>query len=192
MSIERTIIHFCAPSLCGIKAASLVSVGKDTYRQCLDRIRNLDGVLRGTGKRIVPVTRTENRTLLFVYDEALLNRRLCDPQIARYLGDKGYPVAEGAAAVLPAFLKRLSGAQRFPHETGVFLGYPLEDVVGFEAHGGCGCKYCGYWKVYGDVESARLLCSQYERCRTLCKQWFEEGHSIPRLIEKYTERQGAA
>ena len=42
-----------------------------------------------------------------------------------------------------------------PHEVGVFLGYPLNDVKDFIKYKGNNFKICGCWKVYNDVE----LCS---------------------------------
>ena len=43
----------------------------------------------------------------------------------------------------------------FPHEMGIFLGYPLGDVKGFIVHGGKNYLYSGYWKVYENVEETR-------------------------------------
>ena len=40
---------------------------------------------------------------------------------------------------------------KFPHEIGIFLGYPLADVAGFIRNKGRNCKCIGTWKVYGDA-----------------------------------------
>ena len=51
------------------------------------------------------------------------------------------------------------------------MGYPLEDVRGFRINGGSGCKLCGYWKVYGDVEKAKVQFEVYDKCRAfMCGQ----------------------
>ena len=42
----------------------------------------------------------------------------------------------------------MKNEQGFPHEIGVILGYPVEDVIEFEKHQGKNCKYCGCWKRY--------------------------------------------
>ena len=54
-------------------------------------------------------------------------------------------------------------AADFPHEIGVFLGYPLEDVVGFIRHRGKCFTCCGCWKSYG--------CLLYTSCTAIvfCK-----------------------
>ena len=43
---------------------------------------------------------------------------------------------------------RLASGDGFPHEIGLFLGYPVEDVLGFIENAGQNCKCCGCWKVY--------------------------------------------
>lgn len=45
----------------------------------------------------------------------------------------------------------MNGEQQFPHEMGLLLGYPIEDVVGFMEHSGKEYLYSGYWKVYENV-----------------------------------------
>ena len=60
---------------------------------------------------------------------------------------------------------RSAKAGGFPHEIGLFLGYPLEDVTGFIAAGGAEYRCSGCWKVYGDVEQAQHLFRRYAACR---------------------------
>jgi hypothetical protein len=62
-------------------------------------------------------------------------------------------------------MERFRESGPFPHEVGFFLGYPPEDVIGFMENNGKGCKLCGTWKVYGDVEKARACFREYSLCR---------------------------
>ena len=45
----------------------------------------------------------------------------------------------------------MCGEPGFPHEMGVLLGYPVEDVRGFMEQNGQNALYQGYWKVYAHV-----------------------------------------
>jgi hypothetical protein len=45
----------------------------------------------------------------------------------------------------------------FPHEIGVFLGYPAEDVLGFIINEGRNYVCCRHWKVYHDIERAQEM-----------------------------------
>ena len=73
----------------------------------------------------------------------------------------------------------------FPHEVGVIIGYPVEDVIEFENHQGHDCKYCGCWKSYSDVDKARDCHCRFTECSRLCTQWYDEGYSINQIITKY-------
>ena len=57
----------------------------------------------------------------------LLRARLARPEAAQMLARAGYPA--GMEAMLRTLSLRLSG-EEFPHEIGLFLGYPPEDVEG--------------------------------------------------------------
>lgn len=64
---------------------------------------------------------------------------------------------------------RLESVEEFPHELGILLGYPPEDVEGFRRELGRNCKLNGYWKVYGNEKKAQARFDQFTRCRkALC------------------------
>ena len=78
-------------------------------------------------------------------------------------------------------MDRFRQGGEFPHEVGVFLGYPPEDVDGFIGNRACGHKCVGCWKVYGEEEAARKTFAKYQKCtRVYCEQW-ARGASIERL-----------
>ena len=70
--------------------------------------------------------------------------------------------------------RRIAMSKDFPHEIGLFLGYPIEDVVGFIRYAGKGCKLSGLWKVYGDAEAASRL---FDRLSRVC-------HAVTRRVDK--------
>ena len=69
----------------------------------------------------------------------------------------------------------------FPHEVGLFLSYPPEDVKGFIDHRANGFKCAGLWKVYGDEEKARSLFAKYKKCTEIyCALW-QSGSKLEQL-----------
>ena len=67
----------------------------------------------------------------------------------------------------------------FPHEVGLFLSYPPEDVKGFLEHRPCKCVGC--WKVYENEEAAKKTFAKYKACtRVYCRQ-LASGIDIERL-----------
>ena len=67
----------------------------------------------------------------------------------------------------------------FPHEIGLFLGYPPEDVQGFLDHRPCKCSGC--WKVYGDENKAKKTFDLYKKCERVYCQQLARGIDIERL-----------
>ena len=66
----------------------------------------------------------------------------------------------------------------FPHEIGVFLGYPPEDVKGFIENEGQKYLMIGYWKVYSDLARARMIFKEYDRAKDCAVNEFLTGKSI--------------
>lgn len=57
------------------------------------------------------------------------------------------------------------GKPEYPHEIGLFLGYPVWDVQDFIKYEGKNYLVCGYWKVYHDVDKALATFDRYQRVR---------------------------
>lgn len=78
-------------------------------------------------------------------------------------------------------MERLKESATFPHEIGLFLGYPPEDVSGFIENKPGSCKCVGHWKVYGNMAEAQRMFDQYKKCTDVyCRCW-AAGESLERL-----------
>ena len=64
---------------------------------------------------------------------------------------------------------------KFPHEIGVFLGYPLQDVKGFIENNGRNSKYTGLWKVYGDKAASIRMFKKYRKCFSVYSDLWRSG-----------------
>ncbi|HBP24462.1 MAG TPA: DUF3793 domain-containing protein, partial [Oribacterium sp.] len=78
-------------------------------------------------------------------------------------------------------IRARKSSEEFPHEIGILLGYPLEDVEGFICHKKEGCKCVGTWKVYGDVQQAKASFHRFERCTTIYQRAWEKGRTLEEL-----------
>lgn len=177
---EWTLAWHCAPALTGLKAADLVAWAppRDEGKEILGRYAALLA-RRGIGLRVLG--RRGERTLLLVFRRRRLDSWLREPQVAAMLRAAGYPVEGGTRAMLSHLRKKLEGPG-FPHEIGLFLGYPPGDVAGFLRDGGRGCKLCGPWKVYGDVEQARRRFRAFRCCRMALTRRVEQGIPLARVF----------
>lgn len=78
--------------------------------------------------------------------------------------------------------RKMRTENRFPHEVGLFLSYPPEDVKGFIDNRAENYKDAGMWKVYGDVENARKMFRKFKKCTDLYYRMWKAGMSIDKLI----------
>ena len=174
--LENMLAFHAAPTLMGLKCGSLPTFSSQEF-DLAEVARMFGGGC--FGKRISArfIRRCACRTLSYVYDRQLLDERLSDRAVKEFLSGYGYSPFFSTEQCLDRLCVRLC-EKDFPHEIGIFLGYPLEDVKGFIANCGQGCKLCGMWKVYGDVERAKALFECYKQCRIrLCRE-LENGKQL--------------
>lgn len=170
---DQTIIEQCAPTLAGIKTGSLFSVEFSDEKTAVHEIRELNNKIGRKGLRAIPVGMQKKRTLIYLYRPMDLYRDFENPEVLAILKDRGYP-CESVAGCIVQLVKRLAQEKDFPHEIGLFLGYPPCDVRGFINSPKDGVKIVGYWKVYGDQNRAMQLFEKYKKC-TLT---FHENHRL--------------
>ena len=77
--------------------------------------------------------------------------------------------------------ERLALQRGFPHEIGVFLGYPVEDVKGFIKHNGRNSKCVGCWKVYCNQCEAERAFARFNKCREVYMRLWRQGKSVQQL-----------
>lgn len=180
--LEHLLAEHCAPTLAGVKAASLTGCPVRRRRETAHTVDAYDGALRERGIRLRLISTRRACDLLLVYRPRLLERTLLRPEAQALLSRWNYPMECGVDGQLDCLCRRLAEQEEFPHEVGLFLDYPLEDVKGFVEHCGRGCKRQGLWKVYSDVERAERLFSLYDQCRrTVCGQ-VAQGVSVLELF----------
>lgn len=102
--------------------------------------------------------------LLLLYSRSGLERLLARRSVGILLRREGYTGGLDLESVLHELRTRLlSGG--FPHEIGIFLGYPLKDVAGFMGWGTLPFSCQGPWKIYGDPRESLKLAETHRQCR---------------------------
>lgn len=168
---EDYIVRHCAPTLAGLKTGSIFVCPYDTKDALLASVRRLNRRLSPKGLRVLPLRFSEKRALIYLYRPKKLTADLANATAAELLRRSGYTGGSCEQCVCQLARKLRSQAD-FPHEIGLFLGYPPEDVCGFMDHGPDLCKCTGCWKVYGDEAAAKKKFAQYKKCtRVYCDQW---------------------
>ncbi len=178
--LERLVIEQCAPTLAGMKTANLFSYYFNSKYEAVEELCELNHKLNERGVHATVLNWCEKRALVYVYRAERLRSDLSRSEISHLLKEYGYE-GNDVTLCLRHLQERMKSGREFPHEIGLFLGYPPEDVEGFIIHKGEKCKFCGLWKVYSDEVAARKLFAKYSKCQRVYTQLFSEGRSIVRM-----------
>ena len=178
---EEQVVRHCAPTLAGLKTGSMFGAWYPSARDLREDLRGWNRRLAGKGVCFLPLRYENSRALIYVYRPSRLRGDLGHRAAAELLGRCGY--ASGSPARCLCQLRcRMAQGEGFPHEVGLFLGYPPEDVQGFMECRAKGFRCVGCWKVYGDAESARRQFQRYDRCRAALTQRVRQGYSLAQLF----------
>jgi hypothetical protein len=154
----------------GEKPANLINIanrrrpcGRNFYRIWQ---RHGASLLRQSGLAVRELADRGHSVLLLIYRPQTLSTLLARPNVAGFLRKAGYAQPEDIQPALRELQSRLPAAG-FPHEIGVFLGYPLKDVAGFMGWAPLPFTCQGPWKIYGDPAGSLDLAEAFRqsRCR---------------------------
>ena len=138
------------------------------------------GICLGHRLCLLPIRFLEGQALLYLYRPAELRRDLQDALASELLRQAGY-ADESCARCVAQLIRRFRESGEFPHEVGLFLSYPPEDVKGFIDHRANGFKCAGLWKVYGDEAKAQALFAKFKKCTEIyCALW-QTGSKLEQL-----------
>ncbi len=177
MELERYIIENCAPTLASIKPANLFSFRYTCEKSVREQMAVLNRRFAKKGITLKFLKKNKNTVLVYVYRKDLITKDLNNALSKKILQKYGYDDLNVEQS-LGRLVKRINSTEEFPHEIGLFLGYPPKDVEGFICNGGKNCNLCGYWKVYGNVDEALTKFAQYDKCKAIYKQLWASGRDI--------------
>lgn len=178
--LEQLLIDHCAPTLAGLKTASLFRCLGAGEQELGERIARLNEDMALKGVILTEVKRGKEGTLVYVYRRKALETELQRPETQQFLAGYGY-IQFDVDTCLKRLQERLAASADFPHEIGVFLGYPLEDVKEFIHNKGRNAKCIGCWKVYCNECEARKTFAKYEKCKSVYQRLFSGGRELLKL-----------
>lgn len=187
-NMENQLILQCAPVIVGMKMSNLLIIQNKYLRQ----IKKL--LSRSKISYYVLYVSAEKSTVL-LYNRKKLEYYVSGKRIHQFLVECGYEEFE-LEAIFRKLRKRYEiyrdyhpvkeRKNLFPHELGLLLGYPLEDVQGFIKNDGKNFLYTGYWKVYHNVPPKRALFRRYEMAKETLIELVSNGVGIAEIIDAYS------
>ena len=180
MTAKKIITH-CAPTLAGLKTANLFNEPFTDKDELLDEINSFNEMFSEYGIKMIPLSFDNNVALIYVYRIKDLQNDFGNVLSQELLTKYGYE-SNDIVNSINRLGNRINAHKDFPHEIGLFLGYPPEDVKGFIDNKAQNYKCVGYWKVYGDEQKAIECFRKYRRCQQIFLSHLELGFSLKQLV----------
>lgn len=187
---EQLLINHCSPTLAGLKTGNMFPVSIEPGQDICDELREINRLLREKGVWVIILRKTDKKALLYLYRPDYLDRDLDCPAAREILESKGY-ICGSAGNCIVRLIRHMSEDNEFPHEVGLFLGYPPEDVRCFMEDSRQGVKCTGCWKAYGNEEEARKTFTKYRRCTDVYRRELSRGRSLLQLTVRTDLKRGS-
>ena len=177
---KDVMVRQCAPTLAGIKTGSLFPYRYASESLFIADVRDFNKSFAPKGLRLIPLRYGNGNALLYLYRPERLKNDLHDAVADEVLSREGYD-SDSASGCIVRLMKKLRQDTEFPHEIGLFLSYPPEDVKGFIENHAANYKLSGLWKVYGDEEKAKKTFEKFKSCTRDYLKRAEAGAELEEL-----------
>ncbi len=176
-ALDTQLAMQCAPVLAGVKVSNLLNIPRV-------HVESAEEMLAESPLSLSLLYTAGSRATLLLYWKDALEAYLGTEEVRKLLAAWGYTVF-ALEAVLERFSERYCSCRirgnHYPHEIGLLLGYPVEDVRGFVENQGKNFLCSGYWKVYANRREAEALFALYEDTRERTVRMLTEKRELREL-----------
>jgi len=179
--LQEHLIRNSAPTLAGIKSGNLFR-----YRygnELRQELEEWNSRLNPKGIFISLLKRDREYVSVYVYRKDMVLREMSAKCTTSFLSGLGYNCSNMDDMIDHLRMRMVS--EDFPHEVGLFLGYPLCDVLGFINNCGRDCRFCGCWKVYENEHQTKEQFIKFKECRQELLKRFDSGHDAEELAVSF-------
>lgn len=174
----------------GVKPAEVFTVnhcycGSSSSESTDEFCVHQEEVLRRLGLPYRVLRHRENGSLVLFYDSAHLQETLSAPAVRKYLSRNGYSDCVSLESHLERLAERFQKGG-FPHEIGIFLGYPLKDVIGFVSVWSR-ATYQGSWRVYGKTEPSLILMNRFRQAKQMAETIISQNDDWETCAQKISQ-----
>lgn len=161
--IAAMIAYNAAPTVKSLKPASLINftIGRKNRIELWKFYK--DEICKELNLEYIELREKSESLIVMFYKKELLEWQLSKPGIKAFLEGYGYQGHSSLYEKLCLLKERFLNS--CPDEVGIFLGYPLEDIIGFIKNQGRNSIMCRYWKVYTNPRQAQELFKNYDTAK---------------------------
>ena len=145
-------------------------------KRVIEELKSSNYMVRSMGERMALNTPVQGSASDILKKAMVEINNIFEKENKKFLLQLGYCDKEDLDEYL-IILKRRYKEFNCPHELGVFLGFPLNDVKDFMGCKEKKCLSCGYWLVYNDLQEAKKVFSKYDKVKEHTVNYILNGDS---------------
>ncbi|ENZ02420.1 hypothetical protein HMPREF1092_01655 [Clostridium thermobutyricum] len=184
-SLEKYLLFTLSPVIGGLKPSSTITLSYDkkeysiwsNYKKEFLEILKLKEIVLRKG------TKAE---IILIYNEENLLNCINKKDNREFLNKLGYDLTLTLEENLDILVYRYE-KYHCPHELGVFLGIPIEDVIDFMGCSDKKCLMCGYWKVFNNYNNAKDIFNKYDISKNIMIKSIEENKALLNIVDMFNK-----
>jgi hypothetical protein len=161
--LKAIISYHIAPVIYSSKPSSIINLYKSEHNLSLLWELYKDYIVKEYGIEYFELKKNEKNIVILFYNRELLSDTIYDASNLCFLKTFGYKENFTLEEYLYKLKERFS--EGCPHEMGLFLGFPLEDVQDFISMPYKKCLLTGYWMVYNNLKYAEKQFEKYDEAK---------------------------
>lgn len=176
-----TLLFHGSPLFEGYKSSVLIMVPTDSIEEIMCKETML--MFREKGFELKTLGQCNSNTRILIFNRKALEEDVYSKDRFEFLKIYDYSIMP-LNSMLDRLTERLNNCRLpFPHEIGIFLGYPLDDIKGFINNKGDNYSFSGYWKVYSNQEKTRIVFDNYRKSREKNINKYIKGIAFSDILE---------
>ena len=160
------LIESLAPLILGVKPSELLNVSLQEEEDW-KKFKSL--FLKNKELQIEEIRKLNGRLQVIFFQRKVLDSVLREKPIQDFLATMSYPQRYSLETYIYLLKQRII-THDFPHEVGVFLGYPLKDVLGFMGLLSLPYQRTQGWRIYGDETISNEVYEKYVQARCMMRK----------------------
>lgn len=177
-ALDTQLALQCAPVLMNYKISNLLIVEKEKISQVMQLFPKTElscKLLMVSGEKAAFLIYREKELISYL-------ERMEVREMMENFGYARYSLEEILEEFSARYTQYVEADGNFPHEMGLLLGYPVEDVAGFIRNEGENFLYSGYWKVYTNLSEALKHFERYDQAKETAVRMVSEGKNIFHIL----------
>lgn len=174
--IENFLVYSLSLVITGVKPAATVNFkknGENLYDKWVTYGRDF---IREIDLDFIELRESNEAVIVMIFNEESLKENLFKESHMEFLTALGYSKNGDLWDYLTTLETRYD-LYKCPHELGLFLGIPIEDVKDFMECTSKKCLMCGYWKVFNNHKKAQIIFNHYDRIKEHTVQHMLKGNT---------------